>query len=365
MKKYPGSARDFLGLDASIPCFATAKDPFNPKEYTLPMRKATDDYTTAITPMGARSITPEQYMETVALLRPEALVALSDEMTPTAKRVRAVKSAERSLDWLRRCLGLRDADAALQGTPVFAAVQGGRHAQVRSRCASEAAATTEVAGFCVAGLGTGEAVEARRQALAAVLPELPEEKPRMAHGVAGPWEVAEAVAMGVDIFDGGYIAKVTELGHALVFPLCPKEHAELRGEYTGLSAHDAASTESRENGQDELVRLQRAPERLDLWSAEYAEDPRPLLPGCDCPACSGGYTRAYVHHLLKTHEMLSPVLLEAHNTRRYQAYFARLRIEVATGGLDTYREWLAEAVEPTVELGEREEEERGELAAAG
>ncbi len=76
---------------------------------------------------------------------------------------------------------------------------------------------------------------------------------------------------------------------------------------------------------------------VNLWSRAYAEDRRPLVEGCGCFACQG-YTRAYVHHLLETHEMLAGVLLEMHNTYHWLRFMEAMRRAIVEGRFEKWRQ---------------------------
>lgn len=128
-----------------------------------------------------------------------------------------------------------------------------------------------------------------------------------------PEEVLEAVSSGVDVVEGSYPLAATQAGWALSFDV----NAPTGGAHTAGDAPVNAV--------------------VNLWSREFAEDSRPFVEGCCCFACSKGYSRAYVHHLLETHEMLAGVLLELHNTHHWLRFMAAIRQAIVQGQFEMYK----------------------------
>ena len=67
---------------------------------------------------------------------------------------------------------------------------------------------------------------------------------------------------------------------------------------------------------------------MNLRNARHADDPRPLDETCPCPACAN-YSRAYLHHLVKSEEILAATLLSWHNIQYYQSLMAAMRAAIA------------------------------------
>jgi queuine tRNA-ribosyltransferase subunit QTRTD1 len=103
-----------------------------------------------------------------------------------------------------------------------------------------------------------------------------------------PDDVLQAVSFGVDIINSDYPDLVTEHGCALIFPL-------------SFSFLSQTSSEGKEEGEGDSY-------KMNLWDKKYQRDSSPILPHCSCFACTN-HTRAYIHHLLNTHELLAPILL--------------------------------------------------------
>jgi queuine tRNA-ribosyltransferase subunit QTRTD1 len=144
-----------------------------------------------------------------------------------------------------------------------------------------------------------------------MLSALPPAKPRLLEGVGLPLEVLAGVAQGLDLFGSGYPTQLTEQGMAAVFP------ADFPPDDDDAMADEGETS------------------KLNLYDLRYAEDQRALLDGCACPCCAE-HTRAYLHHLLQTHELTASVLLQLHNTWHYAAFFAHVRRHVRAGTFPDY-----------------------------
>jgi queuine tRNA-ribosyltransferase len=135
--------------------------------------------------------------------------------------------------------------------------------------------------------------------LDATLPALPEDRPRYLMGVGKPADIIGAVKRGIDLFD-------------CVLPTRSGRTAQ---------AFTRRGT-------------------VNLRNARHAADPRPLDPDCACGTCTG-YSRAYLHHLVRSQEILAPMLLTQHNLRYYQDLLSALRGAIAAGEFDATAERLA------------------------
>ena len=173
-------------------------------------------------------------------------------------------------------------------------MQGGTNPALRRRSAAE---LIEIGfdGYAIGGLAVGEGHEAMIATLAETTPALPAHRPRYLMGVGKPRDLVEAVARGVDMFD-------------CVLP-----------------------TRSGRNGQA-FVRTGT----LNLKNARHADDPAPLDPACSCPACTR-FSRAYLHHLIRSGEILGAMLLTWHNLHYYQDLMAGMRSAIAGGTFAAFR----------------------------
>jgi queuine/archaeosine tRNA-ribosyltransferase len=206
------------------------------------------------------------------------------------------------------------APAGMGGGPKWAApavlgvVVGGVDVEARARMTA-AVCERRVAGLWLAELGLGESAHERAAAIDAVVAAAPPALPRLVAGVGEPRAALDAVARGIDVFDTDYPHAAARDGLALAFPLGPEDGAGPAGG------------------------------RLALRDQTLARDPAPLVRGCPCRACTD-HTRAYVHHLLGTHELLGDSLLHGHNLTHYARFFARMRAELAAGTFPAYAAWF-------------------------
>ncbi|GAQ82287.1 Queuine/other tRNA-ribosyltransferase [Klebsormidium nitens] len=311
-----GGAHNFLGVQDYI-LLALGRDAMN-FEGGGP---ASATYASFDTPSGRRQVTPEAYADIIDALRPDIFVPLADDIPSTSGRKRVKQSVDRSLSWLDECI-----ERNKQGIPIFGSVQGGSNLYERPRSAEETA-VRDVAGFHLGGFGLGESFDERPTLLAAAIDKLPPSKPRHVSGLSVPEEILQGVAAGVDLFDSAYPLSLTLAGLAMTFPVS-HESPEV-GSADGIGSSGATEGEGPALGAD--------CSKLNLLSLALREDPRPLLPGCQCYTCRN-HTRAYLHHLLNAHEMLAQVLLEIHNTHHYTRFFRAIRQSIIEDRFDRFRQ---------------------------
>ncbi|GLI59310.1 hypothetical protein VaNZ11_001164 [Volvox africanus] len=256
-------------------------------------------------------------------------------------------------------------EGPLAGSLLLAALAGGGLAMERARAAAAVADKEGVGGYALCGLGAGEAPEQRPALIAASLGALSpialERRPVFASGLsASPEDILAAVAEGVDLMDCAFVAQVTAGGYALTFPLRPHQgwRPPAAPDEELIAEADRAPVREPQPQLDRaappsssLFGLSAAPglgpdtsigaddTKINLWSTSYRLDKGPLLPGCGCFACRR-HSRAYVHHLLNTHEMLGDVLLEAHNTGHINAFLQAIREAITEGRFEEYRQWF-------------------------
>ncbi len=251
-------------------------------------------------------LTPERSMEIQALLGSDIHMVL-DECTPfPAGEAEAARSMELSLRWAKRS---KAAFREAPGRALFGIVQGSVFPGLRERSAAGLKAIG-FPGYAVGGLAVGEGQARMFDVLDATVPHLPDDRPRYLMGVGKPDDLVGAVTRGVDMFD-------------CVLP-----------------------TRSGRNGQ---AFTRRGP--VNLRNARHSDDPRPLEEGCRCPACRQ-YSRAYLHHLVKSDEILASMLVTWHNLTHYQDLMAGLREAISGGGLtahaaDVMRTYAAGDIAPS------------------
>jgi queuine tRNA-ribosyltransferase len=208
-----------------------------------------------------------------------------DECPPwPVEKAAAAASWERTLDWARR------ARAAWKqgGTALFGIVQGSAYRDLRERAAEEIA-ELGFAGYAIGGVSVGEPEPGAVVEWTA--PVLPADKPRYLMGVGYPSDILHAVAQGVDLFD--CVLPARNARHGVLF--------------------------TREGV-------------LKIKNARFKDDPRPVDPGCSCPACAR-VSRAFLHHLTRAGELTAAVLSTLHNLRFYLDFMADLRQAIQLGAL--------------------------------
>ncbi|MCT7375619.1 tRNA guanosine(34) transglycosylase Tgt [Chelativorans salis] len=232
-------------------------------------------------------MSPERSIEIQGLLDADIQMQLDECVRLPAPREDVERAMELSLRWAERC---KTAFGDQPDKAMFGIVQGGVDADLRARSAA-ALSAMELKGYAVGGLAVGEPQQVMLEVLEATCPALPAEKPRYLMGVGTPNDILKSVARGIDMFD-------------CVMP-------------TRAGRHGLAYTRRG---------------KINLKNARHAEDPRPLDEESDCPAARG-YSRAYLHHLVKSGEALGAMLLTWNNLAYYQGLMADIRTAVEAGRL--------------------------------
>ena len=240
-------------------------------------------------------VTPERSIEIQSLLGADIQMQLDECIELPATRERAIAAMELSLRWAERSKRAFEARAK-PGQALFGIVQGGTDLELRQRSA-DALVAMDLHGYAVGGLAVGEGHEVMLATLDGTTPHLPADKPRYLMGVGTPVDIMEAVARGIDMFD-------------CVMP-------------TRSGRHGQAFTWGG---------------KVNLSNARHADDPRPLDAASSCPAARD-YSRAYLHHLMKSGEYLGAMLLSWVNTAFYQDLMSAIRTAIAE---DRYAAFVAE-----------------------
>lgn len=235
-------------------------------------------------------LTPERSVEIQDLLDANITMQLDECISYPAPEGEAERAMALSLRWAERS---KRAFRERPGYGLFGIVQGSVDEKLRQTSARELA-DIGFDGYAVGGLAVGEPQDVMLEVLGFTLPALPAERPRYLMGVGTPDDLVKSVLTGVDMFD-------------CVMPT--RSGRTARG-YTRRGA-------------------------INLRNARHREDPRPIDPGCSCPACEG-WSRAYVHHLFRAEEMLGPILLTLHNLHYYQEVMGGLRAAIETGGIQDF-----------------------------
>jgi queuine tRNA-ribosyltransferase len=239
-------------------------------------------------------ITPERSMEIQRLLGTDIVMAF-DECTPyPATHAEAEKSMLLSMRWAKRSSdGFDSGTDHASRAALFGIVQGGMYPDLRAQSAT-ALQAIGFDGFAVGGLAVGEGQQLMFEALDFTLPHLPADRPRYLMGVGKPDDIVGAVLRGIDMFD-------------CVLP-----------------------TRSGRNGQ-----AFTCDGPINMRNAGHKDDLAPLDADCACPVCTT-YSRAYIHHLVKSGEILGAMLMTQHNIHFYQTLMAGLRGAISAGSVRTF-----------------------------
>lgn len=232
---------------------------------------------------------PEESMQVQRDLGSD-IVMIFDECTPyPADEATAEESMQLSLRWaMRSKIAHGDNSSAL-----FGIVQGGMHENLRD-ISLQGLTDIGFDGYAIGGLSVGEPKEDMIRILEHLATRLPTDKPHYLMGVGRPEDLVEAVARGIDMFDCVMPTRNARNGHLFV------HHGVVK-----------------------------------IRNSRYKNDTGPLDPKCDCYTCKN-YTRAYLHHLDRTGEMLGPRLNTIHNLHYYQTLMTGLRDAIAGGTLQQY-----------------------------
>ena len=235
---------------------------------------------------GSRhELTPERSMEIQKLLGSD-IVMCFDECTPfPAEADESLRSMRLSMRWAQRS---RDAFGDRPGHALFGIQQGSVFEDQRAESA-EALQGIGFDGYAVGGLAVGEGQQMMFQVLDYAPAMLPADKPRYLMGVGKPDDIVGAVKRGIDMMDCVLPSRSGRTGQAFT----------RRGV-------------------------------VNIKNARHQDDPRPLDEHCTCPACRS-YSRAYLHHVFRSQEIISSMLLTWHNLHYYQELMDGMRGAIAEG----------------------------------
>ena len=245
-------------------------------------------------------LSPERSIEVQRLLGSD-IVMQFDQLVPTTSGPDEQREAmERSIRWAKRSRDEFDRGGDHGDRAAIFGIQQGALDQTLRRASAEALIEIGFDGYAVGGLAVGEGQEAMLGCLDFAVEMLPVDKPRYLMGVGKPDDIVEAVMRGIDMFDCVLPTRSGRTGQAFT-----------------------------------------ADGPLNMRNARFAEDEEPIETGCACPACTQ-FSRAYVHHLVKSGEILGAMLMTQHNLWFYQRMMQDLRDAIAANALkDHARSFLA------------------------
>ena len=229
---------------------------------------------------GSRHVlSPERSMEIQKMLGSDIVMCFDECPALPAQYEKIANSMRLSMRWAKRS---RDAFGDRPGYALFGIQQGGLEHDLRAESA-RALQSIEFDGYAIGGLAVGEGQEAMFEVLDYAPDMLPTDKPRYLMGVGKPSDIVGAVKRGVDMMDCVLPSRSGRTGQAFT--------------HRGV---------------------------VNIKNARHQNDPRPLDVSCQCPACKN-YSRAYLHHVFKSQEIISSMLITWHNLHYYQDLMERIR----------------------------------------
>lgn len=241
---------------------------------------------------------PEESMCIQSNLGSTIAMAFDECVENPAEYEYARSSSERTVRWLYRCKAEMERLNALPDTinpkqMLFGINQGSTYEDLRIENMKRIR-ELDLPGYAIGGLAVGESAEDMYRIIECVEPEMPEDRPRYLMGVGTPANIIEAVRRGVDIFDCVLPTRNARHGHVF----------------------------TRQG-------------RRNLFNAKYELDESPLDEECDCPTCRN-FTRAYIHHLFKSGEMLAMRLSVMHNIYFYNTLLENIRKSLDSGNFNEF-----------------------------
>ena len=239
-------------------------------------------------------LSPERSIEIQRLLGSDIVMQFDQLVPTTSSRDEQLAAMERSVRWAKRSREEFDRGGEHADRAALFGIQQGALDEDLRKASAEGLTDIGFDGYAVGGLAVGEGQDAMFGCLDFAPGQLPAEKPRYLMGVGKPDDIVGAVERGIDMFDCVLPTRSGRTGQAFT-----------------------------------------ADGPLNLRNARFAEDREPIEPGCPCPACSN-FERAYVHHLVRSGEILGAMLMTQHNLWFYQRLMQGLRDAISGQRLGTF-----------------------------
>ncbi|CAK9797919.1 Queuine tRNA-ribosyltransferase accessory subunit 2 [Anthophora quadrimaculata] len=294
---------NFVGMKEYIN-FLTVNDP----SYTTPSSHYHHQCVPVWTRRGKFSLTADQYMDVIEAFKPDMYVAICDGGTNIcSSRKRTTKAVQRSMALFEQCYIRHCASKNLKSSEILGVVVGGYDIEARTTSINYLQ-NKSLIGYVIDGLhNNGLDVkdipsEQIKEVLEHTINLLPAEKLKVSMGCWNPLTVLDLIELGIDVFDTSYPYVVTESLHALTF----------------LCDHDSCKNVGH---------------AISLEEKRYMEDFSPICSHCECLACKN-HTKAYLHHLCTTKELLCTVLLMIHNMHQYLEFFKIIRESIKSNTLE-------------------------------
>ena len=244
---------------------------------------------------GSRHLlTPERSIDVQRLLGSDIVMQFDELVRPDVDAKKQRVAMERSIRWAKRSREEFDRGGEHAGGAALFGIQQGVLDEAMRRESAEALIDIGFDGYAVGGLAVGEGHDAMLACLDFAPGQLPDDKPRYLMGVGKPDDIVEAVRRGIDMFDCVLPTRSGRTGQAFT-----------------------------------------ADGPINIRNARFSEDQEPLDPSCGCPTCTT-YSRAYVHHLVRSGEILGAMLMTEHNLSFYQQLMAGLRNAIAEARFESH-----------------------------
>ena len=249
--------------------------------FSLPNREITEEGVTfSFSEDGEQTfLTPESSMETQRRLGADIVMAFDECVEYPAPYEYVASSVERTFRWLKRCAQVELDDHQ----HLFGIIQGGVELDLRTRSA-EQVCSVPLPGYAIGGVSVGEGLPLLEKVVGHTAPLMPVNKPRYLMGVGLPEDLVASVERGMDMFDC----------------VIPTRYAREGTVFTW----------------DGKMRIQ---------DKKFRKDRYPIDTNCTCAACSAGFSRSYLRHLMFAKEPLAETLMTIHNLRFYQELMAAMR----------------------------------------
>lgn len=245
--------------------------------------------------------TPEKVVDIQIALGSDIIMPLDVCPPSKAKKAEVERAVNLSIKWLKRSkdhLEARSKKLAAGDIPaLFAIVQGGIYSDLRERCAKEMI-ELDLPGYAIGGLAVGESQSEMLEIVSLCDKLLPKDKPRYLMGVGTPDDIEKATKLGVDMFDCVLPTRLAR--HGTAYKLKAKS-LKLKAARGGIF------------------------EEINLLKSENKDSKEVIDANCQCPACKNGFSRAYLHHLVKEREILGIRLLTLHNLHTYLRLMDNIR----------------------------------------
>ncbi len=308
--KKAGGLHKFMAWDAPI-----LTDSGGFQVFSLPNKRITDDGVFFKHEITGEEIflDPARAMAIQEALGADIIMAFDECIPYPCDKRYAEKSTRKTLRWLEECKKAHTRkDQAL-----FGIIQGSVYEDLRAMCAKEMV-QMDLPGYAIGGVSVGEGLELLKKVVGYTAPHLPEDKPRYLMGVGLPEDILESVERGIDMFDC----------------VIPTRYARSATLFTRRG-------------------------RIRLTHRNYRRDFYPIDPSCSCYACQN-FSRAYLHHLFVSNEVLSAILASIHNVHFYLTMMAEIRTAIEQGRFADYkRAFLDDYLKEDGKGGEKEEKGMG------